>query len=92
MLEFIIEYRVPINTMTADQSLNLRKYEVDDDEWVIAEKLQDILKVCSAFQTIMFSLCLALLISRSGFQRRNTLLFSGQCAITQRSDPCHGSH
>lgn len=47
MLKFIIKYHAPISALTADCSLNLHKYEVDDDEWVIAEKLWDMLKVIS---------------------------------------------
>lgn len=47
MLLFMIQHRNPINAMTADRALNLRKYELDDDEWEIAGKLKDTLKVCS---------------------------------------------
>ncbi|KAF5325375.1 hypothetical protein D9619_009657 [Psilocybe cf. subviscida] len=45
MLLFIIQHRNPINAMTADRSLNLRKYELDDEEWEIAGKLKDTLKI-----------------------------------------------
>lgn len=53
MLEFIIKYRAPVIALTADRSLNLRKYEVDDDEWAIAEKFHDILKVISSILTLL---------------------------------------
>ena len=46
MLDFAIDYRAAIDTITSNRELNLRKYELDDDEWVIAENLRDTLKVC----------------------------------------------
>jgi hypothetical protein len=46
MLSFAIDYRAAINTVTSNRDLNLRKYELEDDEWVIAENLRDTLKVC----------------------------------------------
>lgn len=49
MLEFAIKYRGAIDAMTSQRGLNLRKYELDDDEWVIATKLRDTLKVRSDF-------------------------------------------
>lgn len=45
MLEFAITYRGAIDAMTSERSLNLRKYELDDNEWLIATKLRDTLKV-----------------------------------------------
>jgi hypothetical protein len=44
MLDFALDYRVPIDEITSNRDLNLRKYELQDDEWVIAEALQDSLK------------------------------------------------
>ena len=46
MLEFAIRYRSAIDDITGDKSANLRKYELDDDEWRIAVQLQNTLKVC----------------------------------------------
>ena len=34
MLVFALEYHVPIDEMISNQDLNLRKYELQDDEWV----------------------------------------------------------
>jgi hypothetical protein len=55
MLHFVLQYREAIDSVTADKSLKLRKYEMDHDDWVIIEDLVAILKVC---------LCLLLLVSR----------------------------
>jgi len=46
MLEFTIRYQSVVNDITGDKSANLRKYELDDDEWRIAVQLQNTLKVC----------------------------------------------
>jgi hypothetical protein len=45
MLEFAIRYRSAVDDITGDKSANLRKYELDDDEWRIAVQLQNTLKV-----------------------------------------------
>ena len=44
MLNFALEYRVPIDAITSDRDLNLRKYELEDDEWEVAQNLCDTLK------------------------------------------------
>ena len=47
MLNFTLEYRVPIDEITSNRDLNLRKYELQDEEWVVAQNLRDTLKVCN---------------------------------------------
>jgi hypothetical protein len=47
MLEFAIDYRAAIDAITSNRDLNVRKYELEDDEWVIAVNLRDTLKVCT---------------------------------------------
>ncbi|KAF5324122.1 hypothetical protein D9619_011280 [Psilocybe cf. subviscida] len=54
MLEFAITYRGAIDAMTSERSLNLRKYELDDNEWLIATKLRDTLKIFK-HATLFFS-------------------------------------
>jgi len=39
-----LTYRVAINEITSTRDLNLRKHELQDDEWEIAENLRDSLK------------------------------------------------
>ena len=46
MLDFAISYCSAIDTMTANRGLNLCKFELDNQEWIAAEKLRDTLKVC----------------------------------------------
>jgi hypothetical protein len=45
MLSFALEYRTVIDAMTGDKSLNLRKFELGDEEWEIVEDLASILQV-----------------------------------------------
>src|SRR5882762_10862482 len=45
MLEFTVKYRSAIDDITGDKSTNLRKYEMDEEEWRIAVQLQNTLKV-----------------------------------------------
>jgi hypothetical protein len=46
MLEFAIEYRTGLDTMTADREMNLRKFELSKKEWAMASELCDVLQVC----------------------------------------------
>ena len=45
MLCVALEYRKPIDAVTADKGLRLRKFELDDEEWGIVEDLVDVLEV-----------------------------------------------
>ena len=45
MLNFAIKYRCAIDAMTADKSLKLCKFELDDEEWGIAGNLIAVLQV-----------------------------------------------
>ncbi|KAF9228351.1 hypothetical protein BS17DRAFT_850991 [Gyrodon lividus] len=44
MLEYALNHRQAVNSVTQDHALGLRKYELDDDEWNLLEQLHDILK------------------------------------------------
>ena len=44
MLQVALDYRVPIDKITSNWELNLRKYELQDDEWAVTETLRDTLK------------------------------------------------
>ena len=46
MIEFVIAYRQAIDDMTGDKTSGLRQYELNDEEWEIADQLCDVLKVC----------------------------------------------
>jgi hypothetical protein len=45
MMVFALEYRKPIDSITADKSLKLRKYELDNEGWCIVEQLVSVLQV-----------------------------------------------
>ena len=44
MLEFAIKYHATIDSITSNRELNLRKCELEDDEWEVAGNLRDTLK------------------------------------------------
>ena len=48
MMKFMLAYRVEIDKVTADKGLRLRKYELDNDDWVIINDLVGILEVCQS--------------------------------------------
>ena len=39
MLQFALEYKDAVKMVTSDLSNNLQKYELDNEEWVIAKEL-----------------------------------------------------
>jgi hypothetical protein len=41
----VLAYRAAVDTITADKALKLRKFELDNDDWVIIEDLVSILEV-----------------------------------------------
>jgi hypothetical protein len=45
MLNFAIEYRKAVDVITGDRKMDLRKFELSESEWKIAEQLRDVLKV-----------------------------------------------
>jgi len=45
MLEFALEYRVAIEKVTSDRKLDLRKYELSDEQWGSVEELCEVLQV-----------------------------------------------
>lgn len=45
MLAFALEYRKPIEMLSADWELDLRKYELNPQEWKLATQLKDVLQV-----------------------------------------------
>ena len=49
MIDFSITYRSALDAMTANRNLNLRKFEMDNEEWIAAEKLRDTLRVLFYF-------------------------------------------
>ena len=46
MLLFALDFRPAIDSMTATRELGLRKYELNAEEWSVAEELKNVLRVC----------------------------------------------
>ena len=60
MLSFSLRYRESIDAITADKATKLRKYELDDGDWAIAEDLVAILKVSLIFVLFFMHACSAI--------------------------------
>ena len=54
MMSFALKYHAPIDSITADKSLKLRKHELDNDDWRVIEELVHVLK-CYKTATLYFS-------------------------------------
>jgi hypothetical protein len=52
MMVFAIKYRKPIDSITADKSLKLRKYELDNEGWNIIEQLVSVLQVNTIIHSV----------------------------------------
>jgi len=76
IVEFAIQYRVTIDTMTTVHGFDLRKYELVPDEWKIAIELQDVLRVSTCFPP--FFLLIHVISSRSSRMRLCTFLVAPQ--------------
>jgi hypothetical protein len=57
MLEFALAYHAALDNVTGDREMKLGQYEMDEEEWEIAQQLGLVLKVRSTSSfTIIFSL------------------------------------
>jgi len=45
MLDFAVEYREALDSITGNQRMKLRQYELTEEDWVITTQLRDVLKV-----------------------------------------------
>ena len=52
MLAFALEYRKAVESMTQIKDLGLCDYELEPEEWAIAQQLTDVLKVSQIVQNI----------------------------------------
>ena len=46
MLAFANEYQSALNILTGDRNMDLQKFEMSQEEWIVAEQLGEVLKVC----------------------------------------------
>ena len=56
MMRFVLTYRKAIDKITADKTLKMRKYELDNDDWLIVEDLVAVLEVSILHYTSCTSL------------------------------------
>jgi len=50
MLDFVTSnYQPAVEALIADRSNNLRKWELDEEEWAIAKQLKNLLQVCTFY-------------------------------------------
>jgi hypothetical protein len=45
MLVFALEYREALDSISGNQRMKLRQYELTEEDWHMAGKLRDVLKV-----------------------------------------------
>ena len=50
MVDFIVDYRVPVDVVTDKRRLGLGDYALDEHEWKVLEQLQDVLVVRQLLQ------------------------------------------
>ena len=55
MLRFAVKYQIAINSITADKTLKLRKYELDNNDWRIMNDLVSVLEVRVITKHILIS-------------------------------------
>lgn len=51
MMTFALDYRKPIDAITADKTLKLRKHELEEEDWTIVSELVALLGVSCQFQS-----------------------------------------
>jgi hypothetical protein len=45
MLNFAVSYRKALDAITGDRKMDLRNFELSENEWALATQLRDVLKV-----------------------------------------------
>lgn len=53
MLVFALKYRDALDVITGDREMKLRQFEMDDDEWGLAQQLCEVLKASFLFFTML---------------------------------------
>ena len=53
MMDFVLKYRQAIDQVTGDKTLKLRRYELDNEDWVIIEDLVSILEASFVFSNYL---------------------------------------
>jgi hypothetical protein len=53
MLDFATEYRAALDIMTADRDMNLRQFELSEEEWNMVTELCEVLRVRIYFSSYL---------------------------------------
>ena len=85
MLSFALEYREAIDTLTADRRHELRAYELNEREWIIASQLCDVLKVREHHRSVDRFV----ITSCTGLEGHDSILLSCNAQPCHRY-PCYG--
>lgn len=55
MINFAVEHREAIDSISGDRDMKLRKFEMGKDEWEIAVQLRNVLKVhCCVILSVLY--------------------------------------
>ena len=54
MLDFAVEYQGSLDSMTGNQWMKLRQYELTEEDWDITTQLRNVLKVCYQLNVYVF--------------------------------------
>lgn len=57
MVKMALRYRQAVNDITANKALKLRKYELDDNDWLIVGDLLHVLKVSVSHSATYYAQC-----------------------------------
>jgi hypothetical protein len=88
MLEFALAFREPLDAITSEKEMKLRKFEMDNDEWEIASQLCEVLKVSLSLAIVPFLIILihlqvfkdaTLFFSRDGTPNLATVIPAMDC-------------
>jgi hypothetical protein len=89
MLEFAVEYREALDSITGNQRMKLRQYELSEEDWEIATKLRDVLKVGFSFLFFPFNILTDFICK--DFQRCDSILLA-RYSYDCDGDSSYGSH
>jgi hypothetical protein len=55
MLDFAVNYRAALDTITCEREMKLRQFELSEEDWDAAIHLRDVLKVCTQILLFFFT-------------------------------------
>ena len=89
MLNFTLEFQDAPDAITSDNEMKLQKYEMDKEEWEIAQQLRNVLKVSlSLANLIQFNLKCCLL----GLQRCDLVFLMRWDPESGNCHSCYGPY